>query len=72
MDVNGPDKLTIEKSGWHGSSNHLSFTDVSRLLKIYRQDVLNAYLAEPGRSEAVIMNNHERKGILMAQQFIKH
>ena len=41
-------KLTIEKSGWHGRSSHLSFTDVSRLLKIDRQDVLNAYVAERG------------------------
>ena len=67
MNINGPDKLTKEKSGWHGRSNHLSLTDVSRLLKIDRQDVLNAYLAERGRCEVVKMNNHERQGILLAQ-----
>ena len=53
MNINGPDKLTIEKSGWHGRSNQLSLTDISRLLKIDRQDVLNVYLAERGRSEVV-------------------
>jgi|GEM_PF-2863206 len=46
MNINGSDKLTIEKSGWYGRSSHLSFTDISHLLKIDRQDVLNVYLAE--------------------------